>query len=193
MIKSASWSGAVAALSRACHTFERGPMMSLLFLWIFSSIVSKGHTDVWLFSFRRWDINSSSFFTSVILADTRFSVKIDSFKSCSFTYWLKCELAYFAKSSGRTHLNRSSSFKMINLFEGYWLSIFSDLPPSLPCVGKLRVFFLGCFLFILTPFVAIWARQRRTTTKRSGSSFVSFVLLAKFFWFCWIGSVLFTW
>ena len=108
----------------------------------------KVHTDVWLFSFRRWDINSSSFFTSVMLERTGFSVKIDSFKSRSCTYWLKWELAYFAMSSGRSHLNCSSWFKMVNLFEGYWFSILSDLSLSLPCVGKLRVFFRR-FLFYL--------------------------------------------
>ena len=111
MGKSASSSGAAVALSRACHTFDRGPMTWIFFgifssVWFFSifSSVSKRHTDVWLFSFRRWDINLSSFFYFCSIRGNGFSVKIDSFKSRSCTYWLKWEVAYFAMSSGRTQL-----------------------------------------------------------------------------------------
>ena len=86
MVKSASSSGAAVALSMATRSFDRGPRTSLFFFWIFSSVVSKLHTDVWLFSYRRWDINPSSFLTSAIFEGTGFSVKIDSFKSRSCTY-----------------------------------------------------------------------------------------------------------
>ena len=117
--------------------------------------MSKLHIDVWLFSFRRWDINSSSFLTSVILEVTWFSVKIDSFKSRSCTYWLKWELAYFAMSSSRNHLNWSSWFKMVNLSEGCWFSILSDLSLSLPCLEKLRVFFRRFLFFSLLRFSSL--------------------------------------
>ena len=50
MIKSTSSSGAVVALSRPCHTFDRGPMTSIFFFLIFSSVLSKVQTDVWCLS-----------------------------------------------------------------------------------------------------------------------------------------------
>ena len=143
--------------------------------------MSKVHTDVWLFSFRRWDINSSSFFTSVMLERTGFSVKIDSFKSRSCTYWLKWELAYFAMSSGRSHLNCSSWFKMVNLFEGYWFSILSDLSLSLPCVGKLRVFFRRFLFYLLLMLIVPTGARRRRTTPRRGRSWTPPLLLLTIF------------
>ena len=55
-------------------------------------------------------------------------------------------------SSGRTHLNWSSRFKMVNLFERCWFSVLSNLSLSSPCVGKLRVFFLHFLFFLLLCF-----------------------------------------
>ena len=107
MVKSASSSGTVVALSRACHTFYRGPMISIFLSWISSSIAFKAHTNIWIFSFKRWDINSSSFFTSMILEETRFPVKIGSIKSRSYLYWLKWEKNNYSEK--RWKLNSSSS------------------------------------------------------------------------------------
>ena len=116
--------------------------------------MSKVHSDVWLFRFRRWDINSSIFFASVI-EGTEFPVKIDFFKSRFCTYWLKCGLAYFVMSSGRYHLSWSSWFKMLNLFKGCCFSyIFSDISLSLPCLRKLRAFFVSFFFFLLFRFLS---------------------------------------
>ena len=85
-----------------------------------------------------------------------FLVKIDTFKSRSCTYWLKCELTYIAMSSGRTHLNYSARVKMVNAFECCWFSsIFSDFSLSLPCLGKLYVFFLRFILFLLLRFSSL--------------------------------------
>ena len=75
--------------------------------------------------------------------------------SSSYTYWLKWELAYFAMSSGRTHLNWSSWFKMENLFRGCWFYILSDLWLSLLCVRKLRVFFRRFLFFLLLRFSSL--------------------------------------
>ena len=108
--------------------------------------MSKERTDIWLFCFRKWDINWSNFFTSVILEWTGFSVRMGS-RSC--TYWLKYEFANFVISCGRTHLNWLRWFKMVSLFEGCWFSILSDLSLSLPCTGKFHVFSLCLFFFLL--------------------------------------------
>ena len=102
MIKSTSSSGAVVALSRPCHTFDRGPMTSIFFFLIFRALCLRCRPmfDV----FQKMGLKFVQF-SSVILERTGFSGKIDYFKSHSCTYWLKWELAYFAMSSGRTHLN----------------------------------------------------------------------------------------
>ena len=126
MAKSASSSGTVVALSRACHTFYRGPMMSIFLSWISSSILFKAHTNIWIFSSKRWDINSSSFFTSMILEETRFPVKIGSFKSRSYLYWSKWEKNYFEK---RWKLNSSSSASYYLFFIFYYYLLLTFLCP----------------------------------------------------------------
>ena len=89
-----------------------------------------------------------------------FLVKIDSFKSCSCTYWLKCELTYIAMSSGRTHLNYLARVKMVNAFECCWFSsIFSDFSLSLPCLGKVYLFFLRFILFLLLRFWSLMLEE----------------------------------
>ena len=102
-----------------------------------------------------FDYFLSSFLTSVLLEGTGFLVKIDSFKSRSCTYLLKWKLTYFATSSGRTHLNWLSWFKMLNLFEGCWFSILSGISLSLSYMGKLRVIFLHLLFFLLLRFSSL--------------------------------------
>lgn len=60
--------------SRACYTFERAH--NIIFVLNFFNVLPKVHVSVWLFSSRRWNINSS--ITSVIFEGTGFLVKIDS-------------------------------------------------------------------------------------------------------------------
>ena len=138
---------------------------------------------LWLFSFRGWDTNLSNFLTSAILEGTGFSVKIGSFKFRCCTYWLKWELVYFVMLSGRIHLNWSSWFKMVNLFEGCWFSILSNLSLSLPLRRKAPCFFFPAFSFLFTLkfLVATWARRRRTTTRGGRSWTLHLLLLTIFF------------
>ena len=44
---------------------------------------------------------------------------------------------------------------MVNLFEGCWFSILSDLSLSLPCLEKLRVFFRRFLFFSLLRFSSL--------------------------------------
>lgn len=84
MVKSVLSSGAVLALSRACRNYDRGPITSIFLFWFFEILCLR-----FIPKMGRWDI---------ILG---LLVKIDSFKSCSCTYWLKYQLEYFAVSSGK--------------------------------------------------------------------------------------------
>ena len=159
-------SGVVVALARACHNFDRG-LMTVSFFWIFSSAVSKVHTDVWLFSFRRWDKFVQLSNPCNIRGNTVFGQNW-LLQISSLLALIKVWVGIFCYVIGWNPFKlvvliwNGKSFQRLLIFSHFlWFITFFTLPGKASCL-----FPAFSFLFTLTLFVATWARRRRTTTRK---------------------------
>ena len=171
MVKSVSSFGAETAILSACHSFDSGPMKSVFFFWSFLNVVSKTHTNVWLFSFRglcmMW-VHILSSRTHSYWSSWMKMLNLSPSLSCLFPSFLFFLLLCF---SSLLELHKEEL--LLEELEFQHLRISSGISsPS----------YFSNFFTPPVPVTFFWC-----------ISSLYLITVVGFFWFYWISSVLFIW